>query len=218
MFSSTRTPRLVLLAALFILPAATVSPPPTEAAILLNEILADPARDWNLDGAVSSRDDEWVEIINTGPDPVNLAGYRLAGPDTVWRYAFSGVLNPGQVQCVYGSASYAWETANGYPAFGLRLSNTGGEIILFRLDPVPVAVDCRAYTDHEADDDRSVGRGPDGGPNWLLLDGLNPYTGSAEPAGSGCNPSPGALMSCPTPVDATTWSQVKAWREFTPRF
>lgn len=197
------------LAAILLLAAGAGAP--AGADIVLNEILADPASDWNVDGGVSSRDDEWVEIFNPGPDPVNLAGYRLAGPDSVWRYEFSGVLAANAVQVVYGRQSYEWEGANGFPAFGLRLGNTGGELQLFKLNAgVPTLVDCYAYADHEADDDRSSGRGPDGGPNWLLFDGLNPWTGSALPAGSGCLPSPGLRMSCPTPTVAVTWSRIKS--------
>lgn len=190
---------------------AAGAPAPGRAAILLNEILADPARDWNLDGAISSRDDEWIEIVNNGTEWVNLAGFRLAGPDSVWRYEFSGVLAPGAVQLVTGRQSYEWEQANGFPAFGLRLSNSGGEIDLFQmLNGLPIRVDCHAWTDHEADDDRSSGRAPDGGPDWILMDGYFPWTGTAEPRGSGCFPTPGQRLSCPTPVEPTTWGGVKA--------
>jgi hypothetical protein len=207
--SFTRGP--VVLAAVLLFTAGGGGLSASFAGIVLNEILADPASDWNVDGVVSSRDDEWAEIYNTGPDPVNLAGYRLAGPDSVWRYEFTGVLAPNAVQVVYGRQSYDWETANGFPAFGLRLGNTGGELLLFRMDAgVATLVDCYAYADHEADDDRSSGRGPDGGPTWLLFDALNPWTGSAQPAGSGCLPSPGLRMSCPTPTVTVTWSRIKS--------
>lgn len=200
--------------------AALVAPAtaPACAAVVLNEILADPARDWNLDGTISSRDDEWVEIVNNGTEWVNLAGYRLAGPDSVWRYEFSGVLAPGAVQLVTGRQSYDWEQANGFPAFGLRLGNTGGELDLFLLaDGPPVRLDGYAWADHEAEDDRSSGRGPDGSPEWLLMDGYNPYGGTAIPTGSGCFPSPGQRLSCPTPVEATTWGGVKALFDAGPR-
>ena len=62
--------------------------------------MADPARDWDGDGALSSRDDEWVEIINLGKAAVDLAGYRLSDGEgrPVWRYGFSGVLEAGAVR------------------------------------------------------------------------------------------------------------------------
>ena len=179
--------------------------------ILLNEVLADPARDWNQDGTVNSRDDEWVEIVNTGAATVNLEGYRIASADTVWRYEFSGLLFPGETRVVYGRESYLWELANGFPQFGLRLSNTGGAITLWNVSAGDsVLVDTMSYADHEAEDDRSSGRVPDGGVEWRLFDGLNPYTGSRLPTGTGCLPSPGTLFQCPVPVRKGTWGGIKS--------
>ena len=178
--------------------------------LMLNEILADPARDWNGDGITHFRDDEWVEIVNVGISPVTLDGYRLAGADTSWRYGFSGTLAPGAELVVYGSQSYAWETANGTPRFGLRLNNTGGTIGLWRLSDIDtVRVDSYTYTDHEADPDRSTGRIPDGGGLWRVFDALNPYTGIALPLGTGCMPSPGGPFLCPTLVRHETWGGLK---------
>jgi hypothetical protein len=181
--------------------------------ILLNEVLADPARDWDGDGLVNSRDDEWVEIVNAGTATVDLAGFRLAGADTAWRYAFSGLLAPGEVRVVYGSAAYDWESANGEALYGLRLNNAGGAITLWRWSPTDsVMVDCYTYADHEADDDRSSGRAPDGGEAWRLFDSMNPYTGAVPPLGTGCGPSPGAPVFCPTPAVGRTWGSLKIGR------
>ena len=180
------------------------------AEVLLNEVLADPASDWDGSGAYHSRDDEYVEIVNTGPDVVDLAEYRLAAMDTTWRYAFTGMLLPGQVRVVFGSESYAWEQATSNPAYGLRLSNSGGEIGLFRLTATDtVLVDCYLYADHEAEDDRASGRVPDGGSEWWLFDSLNPYGGATAPLGTNCVPTPGITINCPTPVEVSTWGRVK---------
>jgi len=198
--------RLVALVVALLVHAAGAA----QSDVLINEILADPSLDWDGSGAYSSRDDEWVEIVNTGPNPVDLAGYRLAGADTSWRYEFAGVLAPGAVRVVYGSASYAWEQDTGNPAYGLRLANTGGAISLWRLGVADtLMIDCYGYVDHEADDDRSSGRLPDGGAQWELFDALNPYTGDTAPLASGCSPTPGATISCPTPVRPVTWGRVK---------
>jgi len=189
---------------------AHASSPDTIEPLMLNEILADPQRDWNGDGAVSSRDDEWVEIVNIGISAVDLEGYRLAGADTSWRYGFSGGLAPGGVLVVYGGESYAWETANGAPRFGLRLVNTGGTIGLWRLaNGDTVLVDSYTFLDHEADPDRSTGRLPDGGGFWRVFDALNPYPGTKLPLGSGCMPSPGGTFQCPTPIKTTSWGSLK---------
>lgn len=178
------------------------------AQVLLNEVLADPASDWDGDGAHNSRDDEWVEIVNVGTEAVDLTNYHLAGADGALRYGFSGSLAPGAVRVVYGSESYNWEVATGNPAFGLRLANGGGAITLVVLAADTTQVDCYEYLDHEADDDRSSGRVPDGG-TWQLFDALNVYDGTEAPLGSGCVPTPGATVSCPTAVEPKTWGSVK---------
>lgn len=204
--------RFVVLACLAALTATglAVAPRSAPAQVLLNEILADPARDWDGDGVYQYRDDEWVEIVNAGSSAVSLEGYRLAGADTTWRYEFSGTLDPGAVRVVYGSQSYAWEKENGAPQYGLRLANGGGEIGLWRLGASDtVRVDTYVYRDFEAEDDRSTGRFPDGASEWRLYDALNPYEGTEPPLGTNCLPSPGERVSCPLPQRASTWGRVK---------
>jgi hypothetical protein len=189
---------------------AAVPPGPAFPEVLVNELMADPAGDWDGDAVYNARDDEWLEIVNTGPAPAALEEYRLAGADTSWRYGFSGTLGVGEVAVVYGSQSYQWEQANGAPQYGLRLANAGGTIALWRFTGGDSAVvDQVTYLDHEADDDRSSGRLPDGSATWALFDGLNPYSGSAEPVGTGCEPSPGGTVACPVPVRRGTWGKLK---------
>jgi len=45
------------------------------AQIAINEVLGDPARDWDGDGTVDVRGDEWVEIVNLGEQSVDLQDY-----------------------------------------------------------------------------------------------------------------------------------------------
>ena len=52
--------------------------PASVAQIRLNEILADPGIDWNGDGNVDSKLDEWVEIVNTGASQVDLSKFRIS--------------------------------------------------------------------------------------------------------------------------------------------
>jgi hypothetical protein len=163
-------------------------------AVALNEVLADPARDWDGDQLVSSANDEWVEIVNTGAVPADLTGLRIGDSEQEWAYGFTGTLPVGEKLVVYGSTSKAWQTANGLSAFGLRLSNTGDTVVLWHLTAA----------------DTTIRRRPDGGATWELFDALNPYTGGALPAGNGCAPSPGLPNNCATPVEAATWGQIKA--------
>jgi hypothetical protein len=185
---------------------------PCTGQVRINELLADPGRDWNGDAALSSRDDEWVEIVNVGPGPVALDNLRLSdgGTTRALRYGFSGTLAPGGVLVVYGNQSVAWEAANGTGSAGLSLNNTGDDVRLWSIVGTDtLLVDSYTYAAFEVLDDRAPGRAPDGADTWALFDALNPYSGTTPPLGTGCNPTPGGPNGCPTPVAAATWSAVK---------
>jgi hypothetical protein len=183
---------------------------PADSGLKLNEILAGPARDWDGSGAFSSRDDEWVELRNAGSMAIDLSGYMLTDGDSIPRYAFFGSLAAEQRMVVYGKDSYAWERANGFPAFGLSLSNSGDRVLLWQvMGSDTMLVDFYIYRSHEAAADRAVGRLDDTG-EWSLFDGLNPYTGTTPPLGNGCNPSPGAVNGCSTAIKSVTWGSLKA--------
>lgn len=181
-----------------------------EGVLQLNEILAAPARDWDGSGAFSSRDDEWVEVINSGNAPLTLDGFLITDGDSIPRFALSGTLAPGAVRLVTGKMSWDWEKLVGQPAFGLSLGNTGDAVILWRIVGADtVVVDAYTYRSHESAADRSVGRAIDS-PEWQLFDSLNPYTGTLLPAGNHCAPSPGAVNLCgTTPAQPSTWGALK---------
>jgi hypothetical protein len=186
---------------------------PTGAAqIRLNEILADPASDWDGDSAVDSKLDEWVEVVNVGTSAVDLTAYRITDESagTAWRFALGGTLSPGQVLVVYGSDVVAWQSANGVSTFGLSLNNSGDTVYLYSLAPGDTSVaDSYTYGSAETRDDRSIGRLPSGSGGWVVFDGLNPYSGSALPP-TGCSPSPGTGLSCATPVEQSSWGRLKS--------
>lgn len=183
------------------------------AQVCLNEILADPASDWDGDGEVDSKTDEWVEIINTGSTTIDLANFRLGdisgGYD--WRYAFSGTLAPDEILVVYGSQVVQWQSENGVSTYGLSLNNSGDTVYLYRLAGADTIVaDSYGYLSHEVLDDRSVGRRPDGWGHWIIFDAMNPYSGTKPPFGTGCNPTPGMPTACATPVESISWGLVKS--------
>ena len=132
---------------------------PVCGQVQVNEILGDPGVDWNGDGTVSARDDEWVEIVNAGTGPVVLDDYRLSdGGNRLLRYGFAGTLLPGAVQVVFGSTSVAWESTHGVSAVGLSLNNTGDSVRLWKIAGADtVLVDSYTYAAFEVLDDRSVG-------------------------------------------------------------
>lgn len=185
------------------------------AQIRLNEILADPARDWDGDATLNSRSDEWIEIVNVGTSTVDLSPFRIGdlSGGMEWRHGFTGTLAPGATLVVYGSQSVTWEQANGFTAVGLSLNNAGDTIFLFELSGSDtLVVDEYTFADFEVVDDRATGRNPDGTGPWEIFDALNPYTGQTLPLGNGCAPTPGGANACtPTvPVEESTWGAIKA--------
>lgn len=201
---------------LFFIPFFTIFFPVTalvsvgEAQVLINEFLADPASDWDGDGQANFRDDEWVEIINLGESAVDLSGYLLADGEPLWRYGFSGLLEPGSVRIVYGSDSKAWEQSNGFPVYGLSLNNSGDMVSLYRVDGSDtVMVDTFTYEDRAADDDRSVGRSAQAPESWFIFDAFNPCSDNCVPAGNGCIPTPLSTNECLTGTRSESWSEIK---------
>ncbi len=180
-------------------------------SLRLNELVAGPARDWDGSGTFSSRDDEWVELANTGTAALELSGFFLTDGDTLPRLALTGTLAGGGHLVVFGKQSFDWEKANGYPSFGLSLGNSGDTVMLWQAAGGDTTlVDSYAYGSHEAAADRAVGRLPDGTGAWVLFDALDPYTGATPPPGTGCTPTPGATNVCATTRAApVTWGRVK---------
>ena len=205
-------PLFILACILLLHPPATARPACAQDALRINEILAAPARDWDGSGAFSSRDDEWVEVINPGLTDLDLSPYMLTDGDSLPRFRFSGSLPAGAVLLVTGRMSYDWERANGQPAFGLSLGNTVDSVMLWHVSATDTTlVESYTYRAHESAADRSVGRAIDAPNGWQLFDGLNPYTGTALPPGNGCNPTPGAVNTCGlTGAPATSWGRLKA--------
>lgn len=178
--------------------------------IRLNEILAGPSRDWTGDGVFDARDDEWLEIENYGSAPVDLASYLASDADSTIRYVFSGSLAPGATLAVTGAQALAWQRSVGRSATGLSLNNAGDTIILFRIGAGDTtAIDVKTYNSIEGATDRSTGRLAGDNLTWGLFDGLNKYTGSGQPHGTGCAPTQGTANECPTPVSTITWGKIK---------
>lgn len=183
------------------------------ADLLLSEALSAPGSDWDGNGSLDSRDDEWIEIRNTGPEAVSLDGvFFRDGTGANYHIGFSGTLAAAESRVVYGSDAVLWQQANGETISGLSLNNSGDRLELW-LDrngqtQLLDAVDLPA---HAAASQRSLARALSNG-EWLLYDGLNPYSGSALPTGSGCGPSPGLPNACGgtvATVDAS-FSELKA--------
>jgi hypothetical protein len=107
--------------------------PPVDATLVLNEFLADPGsvNDSNCDGVFDSTDDEFVELVNLGPDALDLSGATISDGTTV-RYT----VPPGTVVgaldglVVYGGGTASCPNVDGLAVVGGTLSlNNGGDTI-----------------------------------------------------------------------------------------
>ena len=99
---------LVLVLALLRPPAGPLPVARAGPGLLLNEFVAGPAQDWDGSGALSTRDDEWVEVYNSGPETLDLSFFVVTDSDRLPRYAFGGALGPGERRLVFGRESYDW--------------------------------------------------------------------------------------------------------------
>ncbi len=193
---------------------ALAVPQVASAELAINEIMADPASDWDGDETYNYRDDEWVEIFNTGPGHVDLEEYALSDDAGLWTYGFEpGVtLAVGEALVIYGSQSLAWQQENDQPSYGFSMSNDGDTVVLWQVaGGDTLLVDTHTFNTYEADDDRSTGRNPDGVGDWEIFDALNAYGGSTPPLGNGLPPTPGLPNDGdpPVPVRAESWGEVK---------
>ncbi len=204
----------VLLALIFGCMAFGGTPTDGSCGPVLNEMMADPASDWDASGVYSSRDDEWVEVYNPGPGSLTLDGYFIGDATRKPVYGFTGTLDAGSFRLVYGSTAVAWQQVNGVSVTGLGLGNDGDSVTLVQIAGTDTTlVDSYTYNTYEAENDRSSGRRPDGSSNWEMFDAMNPYTGTTPPLGNGLPPTPGLPNdgSAPPPVAVheATWGDVR---------
>ncbi|MBD3334712.1 MAG: hypothetical protein GF355_04295 [Candidatus Eisenbacteria bacterium] len=210
-YSQEEIMKRLALIALSVLVHTALASSPGLCSLSLNEIMADPASDWNGDGEYTYQGDEWVEVVNSGPATVDLSGYLLGDDNGLLTFGLAGSLQPGETVVVYGSESKEWQSANGLPSLGFSMSNDGDTVVLFHVDGGDtLMVDSHVFNTYEADDDRSTGRNPDGTGGWEIFDALNPYGGDTPPAGNGLPPTPGSSNTGPVAVDHSTWGAVKA--------
>ncbi len=200
-------PKAVALAVVLIILGAALAQ--AQEPLVINEVLADPASDWNGDGSVDYKNDEWIEVRNDGPDLIDLSTYWLRDDtgDEPHLQLF-GTLEPGAVAVFYGSDAVAWQAANGYATTGFSLNNSGDLVRLLRTIPGSTELELMYvihYEDHMAEDDRSSGWNVEFS-DWELFDGLNPYTGDLPPHANGCGPTPGLPNECSAVVADQTVS------------
>lgn len=195
------------------LAAVAAFPAPGSAQIRLSEIHCAPTEDYDLDGEVDTKNDEFVEVHNVSDEPVSLEHWYLRdGTGDAYHYGFSGSLPVGGTLVVTGTMALVWQVDNGGGSSGLSLNNTGEVVELWYDDPeaTPLLLDVVTVPPHAASAGRSLVLDLTID-DYVLHDGLAPYAGSALPLGNGCLPNPGIPGSCDVgvPSEARAWSALK---------
>jgi len=178
----------------------------TAVSMRINEILADPppglAGDANGDGTRDSSDDEFVELVNAGPEPVDIAGWAISDSSEV-RHVFPDslpiVVLPGGIVTVFGGGTPTGIGGLVFTASTGRLSLNNDSDVVMLTNAGGAAVDRHAYGS-EGGRDRSLVRAPDGTGDWFLAGDqgtLTPF-------------SPGHWNGGATPVIPETWGALKA--------
>ncbi len=137
--------------------------PGAGAAILINEVLADPPAltgDSNGDGTSSVTQDEFVELVNTGEDPVLLDLWTLSDALKVRHVFASGTSIPARgLFVVFGGGSpQGFSHATIASSGTLSLNNAGDTITL--ADVNALLIDSLIYG-AEGGEDVSLTRSPD---------------------------------------------------------
>ena len=109
-------------------------------ALFISEVLADPpsgaAGDANRDGRHDPYEDEFIELYNAGPVPIDLAGWRLgdAGPlSDYFRFPRNAVIAPRSYLVLFGGGNPSGFTIPVYTddgKIGNGLQNSGESIHL----------------------------------------------------------------------------------------
>jgi hypothetical protein len=124
--------------------------------IVINEILPDPASDWNSDGFIDS-DDEWIELYNNGAYVVNIGGWVL---DDV--LGSSGSSDPYVIP--RGISIMPFEYMIFYGRDTKVILNNYGEEDVTLLDEKGSIIDLFHF--NLTSDDTALGRYPDGLDSW----------------------------------------------------
>lgn len=102
-------------------------PRPAAGEVVINEILYHPASDIE--------DQEWIEILNTGPGPETLTGWQFGGAIT-YTFPAGKTIAPGGYVVVAKSvlafqALYPTSTADVIGGYSGRLNNAGETLLLY---------------------------------------------------------------------------------------
>lgn len=142
--------------------------------VVLNEIMASNSE------TIADEDgdfEDWIELYNSGNDPVSLTGYGLSDDyDNPFRWVFPDVtIEPGEFLLIWASGK---DRDNPSEPLHTNFSiSAGGEEVLItdtdgnRIDEHPPT---------EIPTDISYGRSPDGSDNWIFFDNPSPNSSNGD--------------------------------------
>ena len=184
---------------------ADVDTGPAVWDLIFHEVHADPSPsfgDANCDGVIDSGDDEFIELLNLGPDSANLAGVSILD-NTGVRHSFSAGtwLGPGQLMVVYGAGTPSCIVPDALfttSSTGMLGLNNGGDTLRL-LDSDGLTLDSYSYG-VEGGNDVSLTRALQGQPSaWA------PHTSlSADPYSPGEFADPNAPTCSADGVESGT--------------
>ncbi len=170
-----------------------------EAAILINEVLADPPAvggDANGDGVISATQDEFVELVNTGANSVSVSGWTLSDLVSV-RHTFSASSTIPSLGffVVFGGGSPQGFSNVAVASTGTLSLNNAGDTVSLR-DAQGQLIDSLAYG-AEGGKDVSLTRVPDAVGSFVLHTIVNGHSFSPGKSVDG-QPSLARLRSSET--------------------
>ena len=162
--------------------AALLIPSNLFADLVINEVLFDPApgNDVNQDGSYDPNNDEFIEIVNTGPLAVDLTGYQLAdaGGDT---YTFpSLILRPLEAVVLFRGGNPPARLNDAEVLISDIGLNNDGETITFSDNTFNVIQTVSWASNSEAED-QSLNRDPDLTGNFAASSTIAGFSGTETP-------------------------------------
>ncbi len=136
----------------------------------------------NVSGAIDNAGEHepWLELINTGTDPINLEGWFLTDSYsnlTRWPFPPGAAIDPGELRLVWLDGEAGESSPSAWHA-GFRIPpSTGSVAVVYSRDEVPTVLDYVNYRLMGAD--QSLGFHPDGqaGPRLIMA---RPTPGAAN--------------------------------------
>jgi len=141
-----------------------------DSPLVINEVLFDPAADApgdaNGDGVRDALDDEFIEIINTSSDPIDISGYSISDASEL-RHTFpaSTILQGNGILVVFGGGTptgdFGGATVQTASEGQLNLSNSGDIVTIRNSSDDVILVFDSASLSVSVSDDQSVTRSPE---------------------------------------------------------